>query len=61
MKHRNKGGAPRGERNGRAKLTDKQRAIIRASTASSMELAKRFHVHLTTVYRVRRAEYLRVV
>lgn len=55
MRHRNKGGAPRGERNGRAKLSNRQRATIRASSESSMELAKRFRVHLTTIYRVRRA------
>lgn len=45
--------APRGERNGRAKLTDAQVREIRASEGSQMAIAARFGIGEATVSKIR--------
>lgn len=48
-----KGGAPRGSANGMSRLTEQERAKIRASKLSLMRLAIRYGVDKSTIARVR--------
>jgi hypothetical protein len=54
--HANRGGDLRGEKNGRAKLTERDVLEIRASSLSSADLSMKFCVTKVMVCRIRRGQ-----